>query len=295
MNITYIRLIFICIFIVTGINFPVIAKTEIAANIYKIDSIDEISNSHPVKTLYLFDIDDTLFDSKYMLGTKAWRRYIVEATKEDYSRNWHDFFSLFVAQHFPMQTVESHTSAFVKGLQAKDYVVSGLTSRERNKWYETPAEDVDAMTVKQLLSVDIELENGSLKNIYPSLTENSEYYKGVFFANMEPKGNYLKKLLENASSLPEKVIFVDDKLSQVESVAAALEEMGIDHEVYWYCAIESRGVKFDPLIANIQLYYLWISGGKQLMSDDEAFGIAKEHPERDTNYYLQWLLKEISK
>lgn len=260
--------------------------------IVKIDSLCQIADSQPAQTIYLFDIDDTLFDYPHMLGSKAWRKYIVAATKDDPTRNWHDIFSLFLARNHPLETVEALTCQFIKELQLKGYGVFGLTSRERKIWYDTPMNDIDLLTVIQLKSLGISFNNEFLNETYPYLSSNSEYFGGIFFADVESKGEYLLKLFQDSPQLPKKVIFVDDKLSHVESVAAALDQLGINHECYWYTATDDKASRFDPLIANVQLYHFWISGGKRIVSDEEADTIAKQYPERNAEYYLQSLLNE---
>ncbi len=129
-----------------------------------------------------------------------------------------------------------------------------------------------------------------LKKRYPGLANDSEYYEGVFFANTDLKGDYLKKIIEISAHIPIKVVFIDDKLSQVESVAKTLKELQIPHECYWYCATESKAAKFNPLVANIQLYYFWISDGKNVLTDEQAESIAKSEPEKDADFYLQAVL-----
>jgi hypothetical protein len=263
---------------------------NLGIHITKIDSLSQIAEFQPDQTIYLFDIDDTLFDSSHMLGSKAWRKYITAATKDDPTNNWHDLFSLFLARNHPLETVEPLTSPFIKELQLKGYGVFGLTSRERKSWYDTPMNGIDSLTVFQLESLGISFDNEFLNESYQDLTNDSEYFKGVFFADLEPKGEYLLKLFLNAPQLPEKVIFVDDKLSQVESVATALNQLGIDHECYWYTATDDKASRFNPLIANIQLYHFCLSRGERVISDEEAGTIAMQYPERDTEYYLQSLL-----
>lgn len=267
-------------------------NNEEERRISKIESLTEIADSDPTHTLYFFDIDDTLFDSAYMLGSKAWRKYIVAATKDDPTEDWHDIFSLFIARNHPLQAIETMTSEFIQELQTKSEAVFGLTARERKMWYDTPMADTDLLTIAQLESVGISFDHPSIDKTHPHLTSDSEYFKGVFFANIEPKGEYLLKLFKDAPQLPAKVIFVDDKQNQVESVAAALNQLGIDYECYWYTATDSKASKFNPLIANIQLYYFWISEGERVLSDNEAHSIAEQHPERDAEYYLQSLLNE---
>ncbi len=270
-----------------ALSLPIIAE-NVVPQVFHIESLSQVSNNHPPKTLFLFDIDDTIFDSFSMLGSKAWRRYIVEATKKiDPSENWHDIFSYALAQKHPLRAVEEITSSFVQNLQSKEFVVCGFTSRERKLWYDMTQEGVDILTVQQLSSVDVNFNNGSVENIYPDLARNPEYFNGVFFANIEPKGNYLLHLLKTSSFLPEKIVFIDDKLSQVESVASALAELGIPHESYLYSATDKKGKSFNPLIANIQLYYFYDSNGEKALSDEEAELIAISNPEKDADYFLK--------
>lgn len=261
-------------------------------HIIKIESLNQIASAESTQAIYFIDLDDTLFDFPYMLGSKAWRKYMTSATKDDLTENWHDLFSLFIVRNHPLETVETVTKHFILNLQATGNVVFGLTARERERWYDTPMDGIDRLTVSQLESVGINFNDECLVKAYPWLTNSPEYYEGVFFADLEPKGDYLLKLFKDAPELPKKVIFIDDKLSQVESVAAALSQLGIDHECYWYVATDEKACKFDPLIANIQLYYFWMSGGERIISDEEAATIAKQYPERSAECYLQSLLKE---
>ncbi len=267
---------------------PLSAVHQCVANIFEIKSLTDVNADQPEKTFFLFDIDDTVFDSLYMVGSSQWRKYIKEATtKIDNSKNWHDIFSYFLAQNHPLQTVETMTSPFIKDLQQKGYVVCGLTARERKIWYDMPQEGVDVMTTKQLNFVGVDFDNKALEAQYPYLSWDSEYYAGTFFADSESKGKYLEKLLGNVPELPSKIVFIDDKMSQVQSVSKALVQLNIEHECYSYSAIEEKGKKFNPLIANIQLYILYESKGKTVISDEQAANLAKEHPDRDAEYYLR--------
>ncbi len=279
--------LFACLALV--LVMPVLAADSLS--ILKIESLAEVNVAQPDQTLFLFDLDDTLFDSAYMVGSKAWRRYIVEAAKKiDSSRNWHDLFSYLLAQKHPLRTVEPFTSQFVQDLQEKGYIVCGLTSRERKQWYDTPQEGVDVLTTHQLTSVNINFNNGRLEHIYPHLARDSEYFKGIFFANLEPKGNYLLHLFKNVPELPKKVIFIDDKLSQVESVAKALNELGIDNECYYYPVTDVKAKTFNPLIANIQLYHFIQSNGHEVLSDQEAILIGERDLEKCGEHYLRAVL-----
>lgn len=258
--------------------------------VVKIESLSEIPDSHSTQTLYFFDIDETLFNSPSMLGSKTWRKYISEKTKEA-DQNWHDIFTLLFARKHPVIAVEDLTAEFVQDLQMKGHAVFGLTARERNKWYDTPAEGIDQLTIQQLASVGINFSNRLIEETYPDLVKAPEYFEGVFFSDIEPKGEYLLKLFKSTSHYPEKIIFIDDKLSQAESVSRALNQLGIKHECYWYTFTDKAASQFDPLVADIQLYYFWTSGGTIMLSDLEAASIAEQcsGPEVEEYCVDHWL------
>ena len=262
--------------------------------IKSIESLSEIPTYHEEQTLFLFDLDDTVFDFPCMVGSKEWRKYIVKETQKNATNyNFHDIFSYFLTKKHPVVTVESITSQFIRKLQENGHIVCGLTARERNKWYDSDEDGVDKLTLSQLTSVNVFFDHEKLKNTYPSLSLESEYYKGTFFADIEPKGGYVLKIFKNAATVPKKVIFIDDKFPQVESVAKALSELGIQNECYHYKAIEKKAKLFSPLIANIQLYYFCKSNGQKILSDEEAKLIAEKEPNNAANHYFQAALELI--
>lgn len=266
----------------TALSFGEIVTTHTA----EIDSLVQIPLSHPIETLVFYDIDDTLIDSKGMVGSQAWRRYIVKAMEKiDTSRNWHDIFSYELAKRYPVAPVENITLSFVAEMQQKGYVVCGLTARERTKWYDMETQGVDQVTSKQLTDAKIYLNSGELEKSYFDLSQDSEYFEGIFFADTELKGEYLERLFSQTKKLPKKVIFVDDKAKHVESVAKVLTKLGIPHECYTYLAINQKAKQFNPLIANIELYHFYLSG--QIISDEEAAEVAKANPDRNAESYLK--------
>lgn len=266
---------------------PIVAenKDNPVSAIVDIHSVSEMGISHPEKTIYFFDLDDTAFDFPYMLGSKGWRAYISQAAKKiDDSRNWHDLLSYFLAKNYRVKTAEPMTSEFIKKLQEKGYIVCGLTSRQRDFWYKTFRQGVDVTTVDQLNSVDIHFSDDSLKEAYPYLGLAPEYFNGTFFCDIE-KGPFLIRLFKNSPEIPEKVVFIDDKLSVVESVSKALTALGIPQECYFYLATDAKAKSFKPLIANIQLYHFLKSN--ETLSDADAQLIADQNPLNDADFYLK--------
>lgn len=261
----------------------------------QIESLSEI-NEQPEGTVCFCDIDDTLIDHPYMLGSKAWRSYLSKIT-EGYgtSGSHHDIFTLFVVENHPVVTVEPITAQWIKKLQAEGCSVYGLTARERNIWFYTPRESVDLLTCVQLAYAGIDLDKNAQSDLQQHFMKIQEYFKGIFFCNIDSKGDYLKNLLGGTFPRPKKVIFVDDKREHVEGVAEALAVLGIDYECYWYCAVDKKTQSFDPLVANLQLYYCWLSKGRCILSDEEARCIARTHPEKEAFEYLQAVQDSLMK
>ena len=89
--------------------------------IVNIQSLSEIQVSQPHKTLFLLDLDDTVFDFPNMVGSKSWRSYIGQATKKiDNSRDWHDVLSYFLTKNYPVKTVEPMTKENLSKIYKKE-------------------------------------------------------------------------------------------------------------------------------------------------------------------------------
>jgi hypothetical protein len=256
--------------------------------IIRIDTIDQLPLRQPEGTLFLFDLDDTLIDSPHMVGSRAWRQYMRTAA----GKYWHDRLSLFLVEHIEVAPVEEATATIVKILQSQGHSVCGFTARERHFWFDIPAQ-MDKITVGQVNSVGIFFNSEMASTFYPELTSVPEYYEGIFFSNVVAKGSYLTNLLQSippSSSLPRKIVFIDDKWYQVESVAAALERGGIDYECYWYRATDKKESEFDPIIANIQLYHIWVTEGRSVLTDQEAAALMPTLLDHDS--YLKTVIEE---
>lgn len=267
---------------------PSIAPTsgEMPKNkVDKIYSLAQIDQQQPVGTVFLIDLDDTAFDFPYMLGSKAWRSYINKATKNDPRRSWHDVLSLHLTRHYPVKAVETITSQFIETLQSKGFIVLGLTARERAKWYDTPIDGVDSMTATQVDSIGVHFSHPTEDERHSYITENPQYFQGILFADTDLKGEFLRKLFSDPSKYPNKVVFIDDKESQNLSVAQLCHELGIDHLCFSYAVTEAKSLKFDALIANVQLYHFILSS--TMLSDQDAAIIASQNTQKDAEYYLQ--------
>ncbi len=88
---------------------------------------------------------------------------------------------------------------------------------------------------------------------------------GVTFTALEPKGLLLDAILKYNKIKPKNIIFIDDKLSNLQSVESTCENLGIPFTGIQYTAvIKSNKWNFDDELANFQFQVLekehkWLS------------------------------------
>lgn len=106
-----------------------------------------------------------------------------------------------------------------------------------------------------------------IRDEFPSLTSGKtyEYSQGVIETG-GLKGPVLEEVLSKISNRPEKIIFVDDQLVQVESVHKVCEQLGIPCVAFLFSACH-KAPPLDEAIADYQLRTLvkehrWVPADK---------------------------------
>jgi hypothetical protein len=106
-----------------------------------------------------------------------------------------------------------------------------------------------------------------IRDEFPSLTSGKtyEYSQGVIETG-GLKGPVLEEVLSKISNRPEKIIFVDDQLVQVESVHKVCEQLGIPCVAFLFSACH-KAPPLDDAIADYQLRTLvkehrWVPADK---------------------------------
>lgn len=252
------------------------------AEIVEITQIDEIRPYATEDSLSLFDIDDTLIDNRFSLGTCAWRNWVkTKLSKYETKFVLYDALTLFIAQAAPYKTVEPTTAALIHDLQIQGHAVFGFTARGRSQWYTTDIEGVDLFTYRQLKQVGIDFKETRAPEGLQRL-DSAYFCDGIIFARHIKKGDLLKRILRDLQYRPSLIIFVDDRLDQMQSVEAALAEIGIPFIGFWYRRSEIDRQNFDPRVANVQLEAL-LQG--EVMSDETAAGKAKNNSDEFAKFH----------
>ncbi|MGH2612884.1 MAG: DUF2608 domain-containing protein, partial [Rhabdochlamydiaceae bacterium] len=141
-----------------------------------------------------------------------------------------------------------------------------------SQWYTTTIEGVDRFTYQQLSYVGIDFKKTKIPLELKSL-EATYFCDGIIFAQHIKKGDLLTHLFKDLKYHPSCIIFVDDKLDQVQSVEAAVKAAGIPFTGFWYRRSELDRKNFNPMITNIQLESLLLEG--KIISDNTALELAR--------------------
>lgn len=253
--------------------------------------IDDILPRITQNTLCLFDIDDTLIDTPYYLGSPPWRSW-VKSKLPDCHTDFvlYDALTLYIAQNIPYKAVEPTTVQLITDLQNEGVAAFAFTSRGRSQWYTTDLDGVDRFTHDQLEIAGIDFK----KTQVPSelqLLEPTYFDDGIIFAQHIKKGDLLKHLFMDLNYRPDLLIFVDDKLDQVQSVEAAAADVGIPFLGFWYRRVELDRAQFKPMVSNIQLESLLLSG--EIVNDERALELAEARADENPQTCLKEILEKV--
>lgn len=265
----------------------------IHADIVEINNIDDVRSYVTEPTdLVLFDIDDTLITNSSSIGSPAWRNWAkskIPATTADFVV--FDALTFFMAQKVAYRPVEPSTTLLISDLQSKNVPVFAFTARGRTQWYTTDMEGVDQFTHQQLAHAGIDFNRTSIPAELQNL-EPAYFYKGIIFAQHIAKGDLLRHLFKDLNYQPTSIIFVDDKLEQVQSVEATVTEAGIPFKGFWYKRVELDSKSFDPMAANLQLEGLLLKN--EILSDEQALELLSSiSSQSDSIEYFKSIFEQI--
>lgn len=242
---------------------------NLPARVIETSQMSDILQSVEDSTLVLFDVDETLIHSRTMLGSQK-ARYFLNAHFKLKNLSLAQREGLFwkVVKAVPVKLVEPYTADLINGLKSKKNVtVLGLTARGC-----VPHDDTDPksnFTAHQLKSVNIDFsEHLHLYDLKDHSSKKLVFRDGIIFTEGRLKGGDLKAFLAFAGLSVDKVIFVDDKLEQVNAVNEAMEKKGILCDCYHYTHLVVNPPKFDSETILIQLDHLLTTG--QILDDDQA-------------------------
>lgn len=194
-------------------------------------------------TLIVFDIDNTLATTPTDLGSDQWFTALIHqkiteghSAAEALQKSLAPYY--YVQHHQWLVPIEPETVSTIKTLQNKGITVIALTSRGLYLLYRT---------LEQLQRLDIDFaKTGPPASIAPfGIHSPALYINGIIFVSMHDKGAVLAHWLTQLNFHPHKIVFIDDKLKNIQSVEQAIKKADYPFIGIRYARLDQRVKMFD--------------------------------------------------
>jgi hypothetical protein len=222
-------------------------------------------------TLVIFDLDNTVLEAKQMLGSDQFFGYLMELAKkrgldENAAKEWSLSKAGYVQPRTGVQAVEAITPALIQSLQKRGIFVMALTAR--------PAGWADS-TLKQVASLGVDFRATAPRLISAPMESAGHFVNGVFFLTKKSnKGAAMLEILKQTSTSVNRVLFIDDKTSNIESVEKALAQTSIAHLSIRYSAADAKVANFRADIAQCEWQEYFAGHG--FITDAQAAGALRQ-------------------
>lgn len=233
------------------------------AKIIELQSMNDLQvTTWNEKTLVVFDIDNTLLRQDSMIGTHQWGDYMKEramraGVPEGEAKQYQYRVFGQLQDKLNVVPVENEVLALLKLIETKNIKHFALTARSAIL-KDVTAKQVE--TLKHNFSKNFPVQN--------DLTKIEKHlHQGIIFSGDVPKGELLKTIVENSPNEFDHIVFVDDKLYNLESIEESFANNPIKLESFRYGAADMFVNNFNPIIADLQ--YSFIQESRELVTEDE--------------------------
>ncbi len=248
------------IFLLTVLIAPLISQAEIIQTARVADAIALIDED----TWFLVDLDNTLFEAKQAFGHIHWFYDEVDHRMQKGMSRDEAFLDAYptwirAQQICPVKPLEEEFVTSIIDLQQRGIVVMGLTNRH-------PC--AVSFTKRQVSSLGIDLTaTAPAKHAFCIPAENPTLLSdGVLFcSDYNLKGDVFLSLLSLIEQCPIKVVFIDDRIRNVEEVVEKLSKYGIACTGIHYTACEHVAPVYSRELADFQAKFL-----DQILSNEAA-------------------------
>lgn len=213
-------------------------NTNIQGHIIEHDCIAEVARhlEQDKKNLVIFDIDNTIAEPYSDLGSDQWFNHIVTVYQKRGFSDKDAFKTAVKLYHhlhtfLDMQPVEAETPTFINSLQKQKIPVLALTARSFIE-----------RTFEQLGTIAIDFAHTAVSDGVFDLTQQNPafYQNGIIFSGNNDKGRVLCAFFDRTGYQPDKIVFVDDKESNIASVERAVEARGIQFIGIRYSRLDKK-------------------------------------------------------
>lgn len=227
--------------------------------------------------LVIFDVDDVLFEPTDAVMQRQNRSFLCDQVAVYKDKLTNEEFECRLSQLWlqrPIQVIDEKIVTLIENLQCKNIRVAALTNcftqsygqiESMEKWRQSELHqqgyylekswpDISSYVFDQILSTNT-------TNIIQTSLRPAVFYEGILQTSGCTKGELLKAFLIYSKLKPEKIYFVDDKLSMLESVQETANEFGIKFQGIHFTAVETKNTKgLDIEKATYQINTLFETG-----------------------------------
>jgi len=223
----------------------------ITAEIIESNTLEDMNKYKEEGVLFLYDIDNTLVSLKQDLGCDQWFQHRL---KKNLSRiedrqqaldktlcEWAGIQLISEVEH-----IEPGSDEIIKKQQEEKVMMMGFTTR---------GVTMSRLTILQLKELGIDFTNSAfLDHDYLFLQDQSIIYRnGVLFTAATHKGTTLFAFLDKFGVKPKKIVFINDKWSNLRAVEETCEERNVPFIGLRYGYQDKRVKAFDSELADKQL------------------------------------------
>lgn len=233
------------------------------ARIIEVSKMSEALAPVETGTLLIFDLDNTIVEPRQTLGSDQWFEHVLSREKKKTTdekaalKNAIDLWER-VQRVTKVRLVEEQTAGLIATQQANGIKIMGLTARPLT---------LEPYTREQLKSVAVDL---SITRVYPKnvplVAGKVEYRNGILFMGpAQSKGEVLLQFLKKINLKPKRIVFVDDRKHNIESVEGSVSKTDMELLAMRYGAADATVKAFRPDVADLELKVF-----DGLLSDEEA-------------------------
>lgn len=248
-----------------------LTSSSIFSQIIEVHSFSSIEEHIQDDTMILYDIDNTILNLAQSFGGDTWFQNYKEMLIGQ-GLSYEEAVNQTLDKWIPIQSVskvnlvEEYIPFIIRKYQDKQNVSIGFTTRGFS---------MGRQTIRQLADKNIYFSQTSphpmpisFNNEVRFTGEPCIFYKGVFFTAGSHKGSALFELLERMDYTPSHILFINDKLQNIEEVAEYCEAKGIPFTGLRYGYLDNWVESFNLDIALIQDELFG-----EVISDYQAFQI----------------------
>ncbi len=248
-------------------NMTTLAEIVRISNINSLRTTIRKINS---ETLVIFDVDHVLMmpTDEYSLNRNTYRKQLWQDIAKRYSAEEAKILRSIAVRSIKWRLVDPDIINILSYLKSENVPTIALTSYVTGKF--GVIEKMEDLRIKELKSVGINFAHlapfhgkflvNELKDIYgtPMLKD------GVILTAEIDKGKVLEYIFHSKNYYPKAVVFVDDKLDNLESLEKLCVKLKIQFQGFHYTAVSSMPVAVDKQVEKLRFQILekehrWLS------------------------------------